>query len=132
MASRRMFSINIMSSDLFGSLSNDAKLFYVLINMAADDEGFVNNTTSIAKQHLIKSDVISELEKDSRIISFGNGVYLLTEWNLNNKIAKEKKQASVYLKYLDQVTLDETGKYIRKSEALNELRQFKTKYAESV
>lgn len=47
MATRRMFSKEVMDSDTFIDMTTNAKLLYVYLNLNADDEGFISNPKAV-------------------------------------------------------------------------------------
>lgn len=129
MAARRMFDIQLVNSDQFMALSKDAQLLYFFVGTAADDEGFVNRVYSIVKNLSLDSNVVDELVNAGRLINIENDLFLIPDWKINNKIPRDKHQASIYEKYLSKVTTDDAGRYKLKSVALDELRQFRKDYS---
>ena len=50
MAEKRMFSAKIIESDAFLDIPATAQMLYFHVCMNADDDGFVNNPTSVNNQ----------------------------------------------------------------------------------
>ena len=64
MAEKRMFAKFITESDDFLNMSKDAQCLYYHLCMYADDDGFINNTTSILR--IVGSDIkyLEELKQN--------------------------------------------------------------------
>lgn len=63
MATKRMFSKEVMDSDIFIDMTTNAKLLYVYLNLNADDEGFISNPKAVARFTGLEVENIEELEK---------------------------------------------------------------------
>lgn len=105
MASRRMFNIEILESDNFLSLSDSAKLLYIYLCLACDDDGITSKkrktealieTTEEAYKELLTSGFIYEIE----------GVTVVKHWNLHNKIQKDRYHETIYKNVKSKLILD--------------------------
>ena len=60
MANKRMFAKDVIRSDAFSELSNNAKAFYYAVSMEADDDGICNRARSIMRENGCGEEIISE------------------------------------------------------------------------
>lgn len=90
MAERRMFSKSVIESDKFLDLSHSAQALYLHLNMAADDDGFVQAPHRIARMACCDENILSELSSSGFIICFDSGIIVLTDWKLNNYIQPDR------------------------------------------
>ena len=70
MAGRRCFSDKIVESDAFYALSASAQALYYHLNQAADDDGFINNASSIASRIKGGKTALSDLVKARFLLQF--------------------------------------------------------------
>ena len=112
MATRRMFSKNVTDTDLFHSMPLSAQALYFHMGIAADDDGFVSNPISITRS--IGADVvdIQPLVESGYLIPIDRGLYLITDWYINNQIRKDRYQESVYKDYLNNIYLNNRKRYV--------------------
>lgn len=111
MAQKRMFDKAIIDTDRFMDLSMSAKALYFLLGMEADDEGFVSYR-KVMRIHGGNEDDIKILGAKSFIISFQNGVVVITDWNKNNYLDKNRLKVTEYQKERKSLTLTEFGEYV--------------------
>ena len=64
MASKRMFSENVIETEDFLGLSAEAQALYLHLNMRADDDGFLNNLTRLISYYETDAEHIDELEME--------------------------------------------------------------------
>ena len=74
MAERRMFAKSIVFSDDFTDMPAMARLLYVYLSMAADDDGFLNNPKSVVRMSGAGNEDMEYLKEKGYIISFDSGV----------------------------------------------------------
>ena len=96
MASRRMFSHAVITTDKFQSLSRDSQFLYIHLGMHADDDGFLGSPLMLAKMIACGKEELIELEKCGYILSFPSGVCVILHWNRNNYIQKDRYTETVY------------------------------------
>lgn len=96
MARRRMFSLELISSDKFLGLPSSAQSFYFHLNMHADDEGFVAAPRSLGMLCGGSNEDLELLEKADFVIRFESGVLVITHWLLNNTIRKDRSVETIH------------------------------------
>ena len=112
MANRRMFSKEITNTDRFQSLKLSAQALYFHLGMNADDDGFVGNPISITRSIGADATDIRTLAENGYLIQMERGIYLITDWHINNHIRKDRYQHSVYKELLRMVTQDRSKRYV--------------------
>lgn len=109
MATKRMFSNNVIDSDLFLELSPMAQLLYFHCGMKTDDDGFVAGARRIARIIGATEDEFSELTGAGFMIEFtGNKVFLMAHHRMNNDLKNDRHHDTVYQTEFSQV--EETDK----------------------
>jgi len=97
MAVRRMFSMNIIGKASFLKLPQTSRLLYYDLGMYADDDGVVEafkvmQMTGAAEddlQCLIAKGFLRPLINDEQVM-------LITDWQENNQIRKDRYRRSIY------------------------------------
>lgn len=110
MATRRMFSKNITSSDSFLSMSATAQNLYFHLGMEADDDGFAP-FTKISKMLGTSHDDAAQLIGRGFLIQFPYGVYVIRDWKINNEIRSDRYQPTIYQEELSQLRLNASKQY---------------------
>lgn len=95
MARKRMFDSEIISQDTFIDLPMEAKALYFLLGIEADDEGFVNYK-KVLRLYGGTEDSIKILAMKQFIIPFHSGVIVITDWNINNYLDKNRVTKTIY------------------------------------
>ena len=90
MAKRRMFSLDIVDTDRFLDMPSSTQALYFHLGMRADDDGFVAAPKSIAAICNCSVDDIRLLATKCFVKAFETGVLVITDWNENNKIRKDR------------------------------------------
>lgn len=111
MAQRRMFSKEITTSDLFVEMPSSSRLLYFDLGMEADDEGFIGNARMLSRAYGASSDDLKLLATKGFIIMFPNGVTVVKDWNLNNKLRKDRIKPTIYTNEKELLSLDDKGSY---------------------
>ncbi len=111
MAERRMFSKKLISSDDFLDLPLSAQCLYFHLAMSADDDGFVNSPKSVMRITGTCDEDFQLLKKQGFLIQFPKGPVVIRQWNMHNKIRKDRYQPTVYQKELDCLIVDSCGTY---------------------
>lgn len=107
MANRRCISNSVIETDDFLSMTNDGKLVYFMLNMNADDWGFVGNPKAIARQNACRYECLEELEKAGFITRFDSGVVHITHWLLHNTLKNDRIPQTRYKNELNVVYPEE-------------------------
>lgn len=111
-AQRRMFSKEVTTSDLFVDMPSSSQLLYFHLGMEADDEGFIGNAKMLSRAYGSNNDDLKLLEAKGFIIAFPSGVTVVKDWNLNNKIRKDRQKPTIYTEEKTLLTLDSKGSYL--------------------
>lgn len=107
-----MFSKEITTSDLFVDMPASTQLLYFHLGMEADDEGFIGNARMLGRAYGASNDDIKLLQAKGFIIVFESGVTVVKDWNLNNRIRKDRLKPTIYQAEKSLLTLDNTGVYL--------------------
>lgn len=111
MAERRMFSKTILESDRFASLPLVARMLYINMNLAADDEGFLGNYKKIMKTSGAKLNHFISLLEENYVILFPSEAVAITHWHAHNKIPATRKNPTSYIEERAALAIDKSGKY---------------------
>lgn len=112
MAQRRMFSKEVTTSDLFVDMPSSSQLLYFHLGMEADDEGFIGNAKMLSRAYGSNNDDLKLLEAKGFVIAFPSGVTVVKDWNLNNKIRKDRQKPTIYTEEKTLLSLDSKGSYL--------------------
>ena len=112
MANKRMFSKGITNTDRFQSMKLSAQALYFHLGINADDDGFTGNPRSIMKCIGATARDLKILVDNGFLIPFEDGVYLITDWHINNYIRPDRHKPTIYPDYLDRVFCEESGRYV--------------------
>ena len=111
MAERRMFTKKITESDAFLDMPLSTQALYFHINMAADDEGFVNNPKKIQRMIGASEDDLKLLIAKNFLIRYESGVIVIKHWRMHNYIQKDRFHPTVYQEERQTLTIKENGAY---------------------
>ena len=106
-----MFTKKITDSDAFLNMPLSAQALYFHLNMAADDEGFVNNPQKIQRVIGAAEDDLKLLMAKNFIISFESGVIVIKHWKMHNYIAKDRFHPTDYLDEKKMLEVKANGAY---------------------
>lgn len=107
-----MFSKEVTTSDLFVDMPSSSQLLYFHLGMEADDEGFIGNAKMLSRAYGSNNDDLKLLEAKGFIIAFPSGVTVVKDWNLNNKIRKDRQKPTIYTEEKTLLSLDTKGSYL--------------------
>ncbi|MCK1257216.1 DnaD domain protein [Streptococcus uberis] len=96
MAQRRMFSKRITDTDKFLDMSLSTQALYFHLNMAADDDGFIDRPKTIQRTIGASDDDFKILVAKQFIIPFESGVVVIKDWYIHNFIRKDTYQPTLY------------------------------------
>ena len=111
MAERRMFTKKITDSDAFLDMPLSSQALYFHINMAADDEGFVNNPKKIQRMIGASDDDLRLLVAKNFLIPFESGVIVVKHWRMHNYIQKDRFHPTVYQDERQALSVKKNGAY---------------------
>lgn len=110
MASRRMFSPEIVGSDAFIEMPVSAQVLYFHLGMRADDDGFVNPNITMRMTGANADDLRILLGKRF-LIQFENGVVVVKHWRINNFIRKDRYKATNYIEQKNMLFVKDNMAY---------------------
>ena len=111
MASKRMFSRDVIGSDDFADMSFEAQALYVHLSMDADDWGFVGAHKRVQRSIGSRTDALNELECAGFVHVFDSGVLVVLDWWRNNAITESRRKATQYSEELSMLTVADSGVY---------------------
>ena len=97
MAERRMFCKKITESDAFLDMPLSSQALYFHLNMAADDDGFVNNPKKIVRSIGASEDDYKLLIAKRFIVTFESGVIVIKHWKMHNYIQSDRYKPTDYV-----------------------------------
>lgn len=115
MASKRMFSINIMDSDAFLNLPKSAQALYVHLCMRADDDGFLGNAKRITN-YVGGSTKDLELLLKKRFLMQVDDVVVVKHWRMHNTILKDRYTPTVYQDEYKKLTIKGNRSYTERKQ----------------
>lgn len=118
MAKKRMFSNDIVDTDRFLTLSNEAKILYFYFGMKADDDGFISNAVMLLRVLAMDKKYLDELIDNDYLIDFENGIYVITDWLENNYLNKTKVKATLNTEELKKLEIIENRYVIKQNTRL--------------
>lgn len=111
MAKRRMFSLDIIDTDLFLEMPQTTRLLYYELCMRADDDGFVSNPKKIQRVVGCNEDDFRVLITKKFLIPFDTGVVVIRHWKIHNYIQKDRYKETIYYDEKKQLKCNENGSY---------------------
>lgn len=96
MARKRMFSLDVVDTDLFMEMPKTSQLLYYNLGMRADDDGFVGNPKRLLKLLGADEDDLKVLVAKGFIILFESGIIVITHWKQNNYLRNDRHKTTVY------------------------------------
>ena len=112
MANKRMFSKDLVNTDRFHSLKLSAQALYFHLGVNADDDGFIGNPMFITRGIGAAPGDLKILVDAGYLIPFGGGVYLITDWLINNYIRGDRYKPTIYQDFKALVLVDECQRYV--------------------
>jgi soluble P-type ATPase len=113
MAKRRMFSLDVIDTDLFMEMPQSSRLLYYELCMRADDDGFVSNPKKILKMVGCSEDDFRVLTTKQFIIPFDTGIVVIKHWKIHNYIQKDRYKETIYLEEKQQINEEKNGMYTK-------------------
>lgn len=106
-----MFSKEITNTDSFQSMKLSTQALYFHLGVNADDDGFIGNPLSIAKAINASTKDLDKLVESGYLLPFRGGVYLITDWHINNHIRKDRYRPTSHQEFKRKVIIDENSRY---------------------
>lgn len=117
MANRRMFSLDVIDTDVFLEMPLTTQALYFQLGMRADDDGFVSSPKRVLKMLDCKPDDLRILISRGYVIVFETGVIVITDWKANNLIKTDRYKKTRYQEEFKQLELRD-GTYVKKANDL--------------
>lgn len=111
MARKRMFSLDIVDSDIFLEMPTSSQALYFHLAMRADDDGFVSSPKKIANMSSCSIDDLKVLISKGYVIQFKSGVCVITDWKIHNYIPKDRYRPTIYTAEKELLTTAENKAY---------------------
>ena len=111
MAKRRMFSVEVVETDLFYLLPPSAQALYLHFNMNADDDGFIGNVNNLIRAVGAERKYYRMLIERGYLIEFESGVVAVTDWRVHNRVRADRYNPTRYKEELRRLTLGEDSRY---------------------
>ena len=111
MAKRRMFNIDVVNTDKIANMTVSSRCLYYELGMRADDDGFVANPIMLLRMLGFAEDDLRLLIEKGFIIPFDSGIIVITHWNMNNSIRKDRYQATIFSYEKNSLQCDQLGNY---------------------
>jgi len=112
MANKRMFSLDVVDTDLFLEMSTSAQALYFHLGMRGDDDGFVSSPKKICKMMGANPDDLKVLIAKGLIIPFNDGVCVITHWKINNSIRSDRRKPTIYTEHQRELSLNKNSMYM--------------------
>lgn len=127
MARKRMFTKNIVESDIFLSMPLSSQALYFHLNMKADDDGFVGNPKGIQRLIGAAEDDLKLLVLKGFLIPLDHGVVVIKHWRMHNTIRWDRysptvfqdEAQNIFIKQNQSYTLDENKAVANLATSLN-------------
>lgn len=113
MARRRMFDLDVVTSNKFIMLHKNAQCLYYTLGMNTDDEGFVANVLLIMKGYGFEQCDLKALIESGFVIPFKSGVVVITHFHQNNSLRKDRSKCTQFLEEKSQLDIDDNGVYFK-------------------
>lgn len=111
MAVRRMISKQVVQSDEFLQLTPSVQLLYFYLVLNADDCGVIDNAKSILSMTNHRPKSLLALVQTGFIIELKKSLYVVRDWENQNKVQASRKQKSQYSSDLERLSVDAGGRY---------------------
>lgn len=94
MKNKRMFSLDVVDTDLFLDMPVTSQALYFHLGMRADDDGFVLSPKRIVKTSGCNTDDLKILISKGFLIPFDSGVVVITDWKTNNYLRPDRYKST--------------------------------------
>ena len=119
MAEKRMFTKKITESDAFLDMPMSTQCLYFHLNMAADDDGFVNSPKRIQRLVGANDDDMKLLIAKSFIILFESGIIVIKHWKMHNYIQSDRYKPTDYIEEKNMLTLKKNKAYTLNGDSMD-------------
>lgn len=127
MANRRMFSLDVVNTDLFLDMPVSAQCLYFHLGMRADDDGFISSPKQIMRMATCTQDDMKILVSKGFVIPFETGIVVIRHWKQHNYIQSDRYRKTKYTEERDRLELKENV-YILDTERIQDAYKVDTQY----
>lgn len=127
MANRRMFSLDVVNTDLFLDMPVSAQCLYFHLGMRADDDGFISSPKQIMRMATCTQDDMKILVSKGFVIPFETGIVVIRHWKQHNYIQSDRYRKTKYTEERDRLELKENV-YILDTERIQDASKVDTQY----
>lgn len=111
MATKRMFTKDIVGSDAFLDMPTSSQLLYFHLGMEADDDGFIGNPKKVSRFIGASDDDLKILISKKFLLLFPSGVVVVKHHRMNNNWDKYNCKRTVYLEEFEQLFIKDNKSY---------------------
>lgn len=106
MANRRMFSLDVVDTDVFLDFPISSQALYFHLGMRADDDGFVSSPKRVTSMIGANQDDLKLLIAKGFIIALEDGIIVIRHWKQNNYIQNDRRKSTIYQSQLAALTVN--------------------------
>lgn len=106
MANRRMFSLDVVDTDIFLDLPISSQALYFHLGMRADDDGFISSPKRVTAMIGANQDDLKLLIAKGFVITLDGGVVVIRHWKQNNYIQSDRYKGTIYQNQLATLTVN--------------------------
>lgn len=96
MANRRMFSLDVVNTDIFLDLPISSQALYFHLGMRADDDGFISSPRRIIAMISAAQDDLKILIAKGFVIALEGGLVVIRHWKQNNYLQSDRYKKTIY------------------------------------
>ena len=127
MATRRMFSLDVVNTDLFLDMPVSAQCLYFHLGMRADDDGFIASPKQIMRMATCTQDDMKILVSKGFVIPFESGIVVIRHWKQHNYIQSDRYRKTKYTEEKDRLELKDNV-YVLDTERIQSSYKADTQY----
>lgn len=111
MATRRMFSKEIVRSDAFTELPLASQALYFQLGMDTDDRGYISNAKAVIRIIQAKPQDLEPLIRERFVLIRGDTLLLQKHFKINNYIQNDRFHETNYIDDLKRLFYEDNGAY---------------------
>lgn len=115
-----MISAEIVTDDRFLDLPHNSQLYYLQLNLRADDDGFFGGKKSLLRQLGMEETDFTPLVQAGYVHEFTSGIVVVMHWRLHNQIKKDRYTSTIHMEEMAQLEFIPNKGYVLKSENTKE------------
>lgn len=127
MATRRMFSLDVVNTDLFLDMPVSAQCLYFHLGMRADDDGFIASPKQIMRMATCTQDDMKILVSKGFVIPFESGIVVIRHWKQHNYIQSDRYRKTKYTEEKGRLELKDNV-YVLDTERIQSSSKADTQY----